>query len=157
MSNKVMKDDTGQAINTTLQSLVGAISPSARNVSFDNTGCPLTTSTVELALKELSKYSNKTINTTYGNLTLQKSGCIVTVRWQGNATALPNDTILYSGQTALSTNTTITFDIAISQSKRGYIAITSNGIITATGLNDGSVTYTQGTISYICNNYNAIV
>lgn len=27
MSNKVMKDDTGQAINTTLQSLVGAISP----------------------------------------------------------------------------------------------------------------------------------
>ena len=28
MSNKVMKDDTGQAINTTLQSLVGAISPS---------------------------------------------------------------------------------------------------------------------------------
>ena len=31
MSNKVMKDDTGQAINTTLQSLVGAISGNEKN------------------------------------------------------------------------------------------------------------------------------
>ena len=54
MSNKVMKDDTGQAINTTLQSLVGAISPAAANVTFDNTGTDLTSSDVEGAIKEVN-------------------------------------------------------------------------------------------------------
>lgn len=57
MSNKVMKDDTGQAINTTLQSLVGAISPSASNVTFNNTGTPYVSSNVENALKELSIFA----------------------------------------------------------------------------------------------------
>lgn len=54
MSNKVMKDDTGQAINTTLQSLVGAISPAAANVTFDNTGTGLTASDAQAAIEELN-------------------------------------------------------------------------------------------------------
>lgn len=43
----LMTNTTGQAINTTLQSLVGAISPSADNVSFDNTGTQWSASTMQ--------------------------------------------------------------------------------------------------------------
>ena len=83
MSNKVMKDDTGQAINTTLQSLVGSISPSAANVTFDNTGTDLTSSDVERAIKE--------VNTNH-SLTLLG----ISSAWSGSSTAQVLPTISLS-------------------------------------------------------------
>ena len=64
MSNKVMKDDTGQAINTTLQSLVGAISPSALNVSFDNTGTGFSASNVQALGVEIYNKANSELTFT---------------------------------------------------------------------------------------------
>lgn len=53
ISTSGMSDSTGQAINTTLQSLVGAISPAASNVTFDNTGTDLSASNVQAAIAEI--------------------------------------------------------------------------------------------------------
>ena len=49
-----MTNTTGQAINTTLQSLVGAISPAAVNVTFDNTGTALSASNAQDAIEEVN-------------------------------------------------------------------------------------------------------
>ncbi len=69
ISTSGMSDTTGQAINTTLgtlgkdttlqsivtalQTLAGTISPSATNVTFDNTGTGLTASNVQSAITEV--------------------------------------------------------------------------------------------------------
>lgn len=78
ISTSGMSDTTGQAINTTLgtlgkdtslqdivtaiNTLGGTISPSATNVSFDNTGTDLTSSNVENAIKEVN---NKKVEGAY--------------------------------------------------------------------------------------------
>lgn len=70
ISTSGMSDSTGQAINSTLgtlgkdtslqdiktaiNSLANAISPSATNVTFDNTGTDLTSSNAESAIKEVN-------------------------------------------------------------------------------------------------------
>lgn len=67
ISTTGMSDTTGQAINTTLQSLVGAISPSALNVSFDNTGTGLSASNVQAAIAEICSdlFQTKTYTASY--------------------------------------------------------------------------------------------
>ena len=156
VTSPIITDDTGQAIKNSMDALTTALTTEKANRDASNvTNASAWRSAIGW------RDSSKIINTTYGTLTLMKSGNIVTIRWQGNSTAIPNDTVIYEGQTAIRSSTTITFDIAISQNKRGYIAITSsstaNGSVTATGLNDGSVNYTQGTMTYISSNYNVIV
>ena len=64
-----MLDSTGQDIVTAINNLGGAISPSARNVSFDNTGTDLTSSDVERAIKEVNGKIGKRLAIALGNNT----------------------------------------------------------------------------------------
>ena len=70
----LMADTTGQAINTTLQSLVGAISPAAANVTFDNTGTDLTASNVQGLGVELNTKINGLVKKSSVSLTFDTSG-----------------------------------------------------------------------------------
>ena len=67
VTSPIITDDTGQAINTTLQSLVGAISPAASNVTFNNTGTGLSASNVQSAIAEICSdlFQTKTYTTSY--------------------------------------------------------------------------------------------
>lgn len=68
VTSPIITDDTGQAINTTLQSLVGAISPSAANVTFDNTGTGMTASNVQAAIEEIDDITDD-LTATSSNIT----------------------------------------------------------------------------------------
>lgn len=61
------KDTSLQTINTTLQSLVGAISPSATNVTYNNTSSGLTASNVQTAIDEICTdlFQTKTYSASY--------------------------------------------------------------------------------------------
>ena len=59
ISTSGMTDTTGQAIASAITALAGSISPTAENVSFDNTGTGLTSSDVEGAIKEVNTKVDK--------------------------------------------------------------------------------------------------
>ena len=63
ISTSGMTDTTGQAIASAITALAGSISPTADNVSFDNTGTDLTSSDVQGAIEEVN--TNKVSNSTY--------------------------------------------------------------------------------------------
>lgn len=52
-TSALMKDTTGQAIVTAINNISGAISPSADNVTYDNTASGLSASNVQAAVDEL--------------------------------------------------------------------------------------------------------
>lgn len=64
ISTSGMTDTTGQAIASAITALAGSISPTADNVSFDNTGTDLTSSDVEGAIKEVAVDTFKLITYT---------------------------------------------------------------------------------------------
>lgn len=77
----LMNNTTGQSIASAITALAGSISPTADNVSFDNTGTDLTSSDVEGAIKELDTVTTTTTGTNGGNI--RKYGHVVSVNFQG--------------------------------------------------------------------------
>ena len=70
VTDPMMLDSTGQdikdsidGVSTALAALAGSISPTADNVSFDNTGTNLTSSDVEGAIKEVEVNAKYPLNT----------------------------------------------------------------------------------------------
>lgn len=90
ISTSGMSDSTGQAINSTLgtlgkdtslqdiknaiNNLAGAISPSATNVTFDNTGTGLTASNVQALGVELNNKINDFVKKSSVSLTFDTTG-----------------------------------------------------------------------------------
>ena len=98
-------------------------------------------------------------NTTYGSFSVQKTGNIVTLQWAGNATSLPNDTVLVSSNSKIKPagSSSLIMNVGQTQGKRGFIEINvSNGQLKTFGFNDGSLAYTRGVLTYIAANDDAL-
>lgn len=128
-TSALMKDVTGQAIVTAINNISGAISPTAVNVSYDNTSSGISASNVQAAIDELeseklSKFDSFHFITVSMTLTNASHGTITSltldpglylinagVAFENNATGIRRMFIARSGA---STNTPIVTDTDIS-------------------------------------------
>ena len=68
VTTPIITDTTGQSIASAINSLAGAISPAASNVTFDNTGTGLS-SNVQSAIEEVNEKANTALQISNGSTT----------------------------------------------------------------------------------------